>query len=114
LTAALWPTSLPSPDLHHYYKLAIDQGNVNAQSHYKVFLHTGDGIPMDKLLTAHYHKVIVAKRLVEAWNRIKSDIIDSVWCIYQLEWDENQDRKEAEVKDDDYRQVISLDDLRDF
>jgi hypothetical protein len=54
-------------------------------------------------------KVMAAERLVEAWNRITSDIIDYVWRFYLPEWHGNQDGEEAETKDDDYRHLISLD-----
>jgi hypothetical protein len=59
-------------------------------------------------------KPMVAKRLSDARNRITTDILDSVWCIYLPEWDEDQQRKEVETNDPEYRHVISLDDLRDL
>jgi hypothetical protein len=42
------------------------------------------------------------------------DIIDSAWYIYLPEWDEGQEREEAETNDRECRQVISIDDLRDL
>jgi hypothetical protein len=59
-------------------------------------------------------KPMVAERLSEAWNRITTSIIDSAWCIYLPEWDEDQENEEAEADDPEYRQVISIDDVRDL
>jgi hypothetical protein len=59
-------------------------------------------------------KPVVAQNLSEAWNRITTDILDSAWCIYPPGWDEDQDRGEAETNIPEYRQVTSLDDLRDL
>jgi hypothetical protein len=59
-------------------------------------------------------KPMVAKRLSNARNRNTTDILDFAWCIYLPEWDEDQEREEGEAHDPEYRQVISLDDLRDL
>jgi hypothetical protein len=59
-------------------------------------------------------RVMVAERLFDAWNRITPDFVDYAWCMYQPEWDEDQDGEEVGTKDDEYRHVISFDDLRDL
>jgi hypothetical protein len=58
-------------------------------------------------------KAMVAERSPR-WNRMTIDIIGSVWYISLPECDEDQEREEAETNDREYRQVISIDDLRDL
>jgi TPR repeat protein len=49
-----------------YYKSSVGQGYAEAQLTYSIMLATGDGIPMNKSIAAHYYKLSVDQGKIQA------------------------------------------------
>jgi hypothetical protein len=57
----------------------------------------------------------MASNLIEAWNRITPDVIESAWAIYQGNWGaEISDDSEADLLDSDYHPEVTNRDLQDL
>jgi hypothetical protein len=56
---------------------------------------------------------LIAEGLVEAWDRITMEIVDSAWDIFDPGW-EPADDEEIDLADAEYREVMSVQDWLDM
>jgi hypothetical protein len=57
----------------------------------------------------------MAKNIIEAWDRISPDIIESAWAIYQRDWAPyDSEDPETELVDGEYPPDVRREDLGDL
>jgi hypothetical protein len=61
-------------------------------------------------------RVMIAQGLVDTWNRIIGDIVDSAWEIFDPFWmgGEPADDDRIDLDDSEYRQIINVRDVKDM
>jgi hypothetical protein len=57
----------------------------------------------------------MSKNLIDAWNRISLDIIESAWAVYRRDWASyDPEDAERELVDGEYRPDVRKEDLEDL
>jgi hypothetical protein len=79
-----------------------------ARRHWRIHYHATNGAKVTRQKMAEY--------LVDAWNRLSRDIIDSAWSLYidDVAWGDDEESEAEDPHDSNYRETFDLEDVRDL
>jgi hypothetical protein len=63
---------------------------------------------------AQVTRPMIAQSLIDAWDRITPDVIESAWEIFEPDWNDAEDSQQGSDHDGEYQRQYTEEDFLDF